>query len=184
MNDSDKDKLLDHNYDGIQELDNDLPLWWLWTFFGAIIFSFVYWIHYSFVEDGPSLDQELSAQMQMIEKQREKSQEVASTGAKQIDQAQLLAHGGKIFATYCASCHGDKGGGTVGANLTDAFWIYGKGQPEDITKIVKEGATSKGMPAWGAILKPFDIQAVTAFVGSLKGTNVENGKAPQGSKVE
>ena len=145
-------KRLDHEYDGIKELDNNLPLWWLWTFFGAIIFSFIYWLHYEIAEDGPTLDQE-------------------------------LAMGKELYLVNCSSCHMQNGGGSVGPNLTDEYWIHGN-TDEAITKVVAKGVLAKGMPPWEGILKPNDIKAVVAFVNTFKDKNVKGGKAPQGNKVE
>lgn len=181
MGNGDNDKLLDHEYDGIQELDNNLPLWWLWTFFGAIIFSFVYWIHYSFTGDGPNLDEELARGMAQVESNRQKSSE--SEGGKEMSKEEVLAMGKKIFGTNCAACHLENGGGSVGPNLTDAYWIHGA-TPEDHKKVIEEGVLDKGMPPWKAILRPNEIDAVVAYVETFKNTNVEGGKAPQGEKVE
>lgn len=181
MDNNENDKLLDHEYDGIQELDNNLPLWWLWTFFAAIIFSFIYWIHYSFSGDGPSLDQELDAGMAKIERQRS---EAAKQGAgTEVTPEQLAAKGKELFMVNCSSCHKADGGGSVGPNLTDGFWIHGN-TSEDITQVVQDGVLAKGMPPWKDVLKPGDIQSVVAFIETMKNTNVKNGKAPQGEKVE
>lgn len=181
MND-DKDKLLDHEYDGIQELDNNLPTWWLWSFFITIIFAFIYWIHYSLSESGPTLDEELKQSMAMIQKNREKGAE-PKEGAVAEDPAVILASGQKIYKNYCASCHREDGGGLIGPNLTDSFWIHGKGDEPSLKSIIETGVLEKGMPAWKELLKPNDILAVTQFILSLKGKNV-SGKEPQGQKVE
>lgn len=180
MSNNENDKLLDHEYDGIQELDNNLPLWWLWTFFGAIIFSFIYWIHYSFSGDGPSLDQELQADLAVIESMREQASTTA--GGDEVSPEQWVAMGKELFMVNCSSCHQQNGGGGVGPNLTDEFWIHGAGN-EDITKVVLEGVLAKGMPPWKEVLKPNDVKAVVVFIESLKNTNVKGGKAPQGDKV-
>ena len=177
----DNDKLLDHEYDGIQELDNDLPLWWLWTFYGAIIFSFIYWLHYSFTGDGPSLDEELQASMSRIEMQRKAPTEVA--GDSGPSKEELLQMGASLYKTNCASCHKADGGGSIGPNLTDEFWIHGA-DVASITKVIKKGVLDKGMPPWEAILRPQQVETVVAFVTSLKNTNVAGGKAAQGEKVE
>jgi cytochrome c oxidase cbb3-type subunit III len=180
MENNDQDKLLDHEYDGIQELDNNLPLWWLWTFFGAIIFSFIYWLHYSFSGDGPTLDQELQTAMARIEQNRQKIAQ--ESGGSEISEEMLLANGKKVYQNFCASCHLDNGGGSVGPNLTDDYWIHGA-ERKDITRVIVEGVLEKGMPAWGGVIKPTDIEAVVVYVESLKGKNVSGGKGPQGEKV-
>ena len=180
---SDQDKLLSHEYDGIQELDNNLPLWWLWTFFGAIIFAFVYWLHYDVSKDGPTLDQELSADMARIESQRQQAESGAGSGEGSGPSAEeLLAAGGKVYKNFCASCHLENGGGSIGPNLTDDYWIHGA-STQAITQVIEAGVLDKGMPAWKGVLKPGDITAVVVFVESLKGKNVATGKAPQGEKV-
>ena len=180
--DNQNDKLLNHEYDGIQELDNHLPMWWLWTFFGAIIFSFIYWIHYSLVKDGPSLDEELARDMARIEQLRKKT-DGSDIGAKEISDEERLALGKSLFNANCASCHKQDGGGSVGPNLTDNDWVHGPTK-EAIKKVVEEGVLDKGMPPWKGILRPNEVVAVVQFVESLKGKNVANGKAPQGEKVD
>ncbi len=180
MSNDENDKLLDHEYDGIQELDNNLPLWWLWTFFGAIIFSFIYWIHYSLSGDGPTLDEELSRGMAKIEANRNKATE--TSGGEEMSPEQVLALGQKVFVSNCAACHLENGGGSVGPNLTDAYWIHGS-DDEAMKVLILEGVLDKGMPPWKAILRPKEVDAVIAYVNTLKNTNVKDGKAPQGEKV-
>ena len=181
MSDNENGKLLDHEYDGIQELDNNLPLWWLWTFFGAIIFAFIYWIHYSLVKDGPSLDQELAQGMAVIEMQRQSASQAPSDG-EEVSEEDLVAQGSKIFKSNCASCHLENGGGSIGPNLTDAYWIHGA-DAASIKTVILDGVLDKGMPPWKAILRPSEIKTVVAFVLSLKNSNVPDGKAAQGDKV-
>ena len=181
MSTDDKDLLLDHEYDGIQELDNNLPMWWLWTFFGAIIFAFIYWLHYSFTQDGPNLDEELASGLAKIEQQR-KAGEVQATNKKEMSEDEWLKLGGSLFKSNCASCHREDGGGTIGPNLTDSYWIHGS-DTENLTNIVKKGILDKGMPPWENILRPQQVQAVVKYVESMKNTNVKNGKEPQGDKV-
>jgi len=180
MSSNDDDKLLDHEYDEIQELDNNLPLWWLWTFFGAIIFSFIYWLHYSYTGDGPTMDQELKMAMSQIEEKRRAAEKTGS--AEEVDPAELRVAGQKVYQNFCASCHMENGAGSVGPNLTDDYWIHGN-STEAIIQVIKAGVLDKGMPAWDGVLRPADITAVVAFVESLKGQNVSGGKKPQGEKV-
>lgn len=180
--DNENGKLLDHEYDGIQELDNNLPLWWLWTFFGAIIFAFIYWIHYSLDGGGLSLDQELKISMAKIEQQRKQSQESPGEGEKEPSKEELLAMGGELFKANCASCHRNDGGGTIGPNLTDEFWIHGNSE-ESLEKVIKKGVLAKGMPPWEAILRPNQLKSIILYVKNMENTRVKNGKAPQGEKV-
>jgi cytochrome c oxidase cbb3-type subunit 3 len=157
------------------------PLWWLWTFFLAIIFSFIYWIHYSFTGDGPSLDEELSRSMAQIELDRKKAATAAPDG-KEISPEEMLAQGKLTFNTNCAACHMENGAGSVGPNLTDAYWIHGD-TPEDFRKVIEEGVLDKGMPPWKAILRPHQIDALLAYLETFRNKNVPGGKGPQGEKV-
>lgn len=172
-----------HDYDGIQEFDNPLPMWWLWTFFGTIIFAFIYYIHYEF-NVGPTLDQELATDMAAIEQVKTAS----AANAPKVDLATVMGDPNKIqvgaaaFAAKCASCHGDKGQGLVGPNLTDKAWIHGSA-PEQIFAVVAKGVLDKGMPPWEGILKEDELQGVVAFIYSIKGTNPDGGKPPQGTEV-
>lgn len=173
-----------HEYDGIEEYDNPLPMWWLATFFGAIIFAYIYWIHEL---SGAALtqQQELAADMQQI-------QELQKRNAPKPESDEDLAKavgGGTInlgretFAGKCAVCHGKNLEGGIGPNLTDEFWLHGEGRPSDIAKLIRSGVTDKGMPAWDNVLKPEEVQAVTVYVAAAKGSNPPGAKAPQGKKI-
>ncbi|MCB9072493.1 MAG: c-type cytochrome [Bdellovibrionaceae bacterium] len=187
MSDNPNDKydvVLDHEYDGIQELNNPLPMWWLWTFFGTIIFAFIYWIHYS-VGGGMSLDGHLQAQLQQIEEQKQleaKNQPQKNEADLETlpKNAAVVAQGNKVFQMNCANCHGDKGQGGIGPNLTDNYWIHGDGKMTSVMATIKDGVLEKGMPSWGPIFKPEEIEALAAFVVNLRGSNPANAKAPQG----
>lgn len=172
-----------HDYDGIQEFDNPLPMWWLWTFFGTIIFSFMYYIHYEF-KVGPSSDQELSADMAAIDQLKSKADESAPAVdlATLTKDPKLAQVGALVYAGKCAACHGDKGQGLVGPNLTDKSWIHGA-KPEELLVTIKKGVLDKGMPPWDGILKTDEIHGVIAYIYSLKGSNPPGGKAPQGTEI-
>jgi len=171
-----------HDYDGIQEFDNPLPMWWLWTFLGTIIFSFMYYIHYEF-NVGPTSDQELASEMESIEKLKS----IATSNSPKVDLITLMkdqnkiSSGGTVFTAKCAACHGDKGQGLVGPNLTDNAWIHGSSL-DAIYKTVSKGVLDKGMPPWDGILKDDELQNVVLFVYSIKGKNIAGGKAPEGTK--
>jgi cytochrome c oxidase cbb3-type subunit III len=181
-----KDPLLkDHIYDGIQEYDNPLPQWWLWTFLGAIIYSFLYVLHYHtsthiLIEDEY---QKEVAQIQVKQggNKPEISEEILNAAA--IDPSQL-ERGKGLFQNRCVACHGSEGGGGIGPNLCDKNWIHGKGKVHDIFAVVQNGVLDKGMPAWATMLGPDEIVQVSAFVASLKGSKPANPKAPQGMKVD
>ncbi len=182
----DKDApLLDHEYDGIQELDNPLPMWWLVTFFVTIIFGFNYWIHYEF-GGGETLKQELAADLAVIEKLKASA---PPTGDSEDELAKLaasgagvLASGESVFQGKCAACHGAHLEGGIGPNLTDEYWLHGSGKLTEISGTVRKGVLDKGMPGWEGLLKNEEIQAVTVFIASRKGSQPANAKAPQGEK--
>jgi cytochrome c oxidase cbb3-type subunit 3 len=183
-NDNIQDKLLDHTYDGIQEYDNPMPRWWLTTFAGTIIFSVIYYFNVGPIGIGKGRIADYEADMKAYA-----AAHPAPTGDISPDQlAAIIADKSKVdagkvvFSTTCASCHGPDGGGLIGPNLTDKFWLHG-GQPADIYKTVVNGVLEKGMPNWGKILKPDQVQNVVAYVVSLKGTTPANPKAPQGTEV-
>lgn len=189
--DDEKAILLDHNYDGIEELDNPLPKWWQIIFYGAIIYSFVYVGYYEF-GSGPSLQDELNrdmakwAEIQDAAKQQDGggNDSLLAIWNNESERTQLIEAGRSVYAMYCAACHGDLGQGVIGPNLTDSFWIHGKGQLADIAHVVATGVADKGMPPWEAVLKPEEFKGVTFFVASLKGTNPANAKAAEGNEVQ
>jgi cytochrome c oxidase cbb3-type subunit 3 len=182
-----KDELLNHNYDGIQEYNNPLPGWWLTIFLSTIIFSFIYWLHYEF-GGGPTLNQELQmAQNVELEKQKLAKSLLPPSDNSNKSYAELIASadmksGESVYTSRCASCHADQLQGLIGPNLTDNFWIHGKGDPDGIAEIVNVGVLEKGMPAWEAMLKPEEVVNVVAYVHSKIGSNPKNPKAPQGKK--
>jgi len=178
---------LDHNYDGIKELDNHLPPWWKWLFYGTIGWSAVYLVLYhvsgTLPLSGEEYDIEVAYAQEEIQRLKAaKPQEAIdeSTLAFSNDVA-IIANGRAVFiSNNCASCHrADGGGNTIGPNLTDGYWIHG-GDVKNIFKTVKDGVVEKGMPAWGKVMSPQDVRDVTFYVMSLKGTNPPDAKAPQG----
>jgi cytochrome c oxidase cbb3-type subunit III len=178
---------LDHNYDGIKELDNYLPPWWKWLFYGTIAWSVVYVFVFHLSESLPLSIQEYQNEIAQAEEQQRLLK--ASQPEAKIDENTLvftndpamIEKGKTIFMNNnCGSCHRNDGGGnTIGPNLTDDYWIHG-GDLKNVFVTIKNGAVEKGMPAWGKSMKPEDVRDVTFFVISLKGTNPENAKAPQG----
>lgn len=177
-----------HEYDGIIEHDNPLPMWWLWTFFGTIIFAFIYYVHYE-LAGGPTLKAELKDAMAEIEKTKAKvavssPMETEDSLAGEFGKDGVVALGAAQFATKCVSCHGQNLEGLIGPNLTDKFWINGKGTRMDIVNVIRNGVPDKGMPPWGPVLKKDELYAVAAFIISKKGSNPPGAKAPQGNPVE
>jgi len=179
----DEDRLLDHEYDGIREYDNPMPRWWLYIFWGSIIWAALYWFNVPGIGEGKGRIADYDASIAAA-KAAFPAPAVATgpTGAELLalakDPAELAA-GKALFATTCSPCHGPAGGGVIGPNLTDAYWLHG-GTPEAIWHTVNGGVLAKGMPAWGQSLSPDKVSAVVAYVISLQGTTPDNPKAPEG----
>lgn len=178
--------LLDHDYDGIQELDHPLPFWWLGILWGTVIFS-VFYVAYYMVGSGPSLEDELLVDLKKIEDVRPKNTADLfsnETIVAHLKDAGQLAQGKEVFASKCAACHGPNGEGLIGPNLTDNFWLHGSGAPKDVAMAIYDGVAEKGMPPWGPVLSTDELINVTAFIRSLHGTEPTNAKAPQGNEFE
>jgi cytochrome c oxidase cbb3-type subunit 3 len=172
-------------YDGdLVEEDNGLPRWWLYTLFGTIVFAVGYWYGEHKLGLWPSQEEAYRAEMVKVrmEEARKGGAMTAETLVGLSRDAGTLAEGKKVFETTCASCHRADGGGLIGPNLTDAAWLYGSA-PTDIWKTVREGVTTKGMPAWGPQLGDERVASVVAYTLTLQGTNVADGKAAQGTLV-
>lgn len=175
--------LLDHDYDGIQELDNDLPPWWKYGFVLTIIVSFIY-IGYYHAAGGPSQVDEYHAAVARGEEEKaaylaKSANNVDENTVTLITEPGELAAAENIFQTACAACHAKDGGGTVGPNLTDDYWLHG-GSVKDVFKSVKYGWPDKGMKSWKDDYSPKQIAAIASYVKSLKGKQPLVPKAPQG----
>lgn len=186
----DKEEEIDlgHDYDGIRELDNSLPPWWLYTFYFTILFGIGYLYIYHFSDIGMSQKEEYVAAMQEAEVQKREFlvaqvNSVDETNVVVLSDEGSLADGERIFKTNCAACHGQLGEGTVGPNLTDKYWIHGGGIV-DIFKTIKYGVPEKGMIAWSAQLRPVSMQKVASYIKTLQGTNPPNGKKAEGDLYE
>ncbi len=187
--DKEQDVQLDHDYDGIKELDNALPPWWIYGFYFTILFAGVYMYRYHISKSSPLQVEELA-----IEKIQAEKDKVAfmATLANNVDEtsiaynptAELLTEGKVIFVKNCVSCHGPEAqGASIGPNLTDEYWIH-KGGIKDIFKTIKNGVQEKGMIPWGQQLSNAQIAAVATFIKSLQESHPTNPKAPQGDKYE
>lgn len=182
MADQHADVTLGHSYDGIQEYDNRLPNWWLFTLYGSIVFSILYWLFYhtfgiGFSQaEGYQHEVEVAAAEQL---EREMGKEVTDESLVLMTQvpAQVEA-GAKIFQQKCVQCHGPQGGGDIGPNLTDEFWLHGPA-PLQVYNTVLNGVQAKGMQAWKDQLGPVRVRQVVSFVLTRKSANVA-GKPPQG----
>lgn len=177
-----KEILLDHDYDGIHELDNRVPPWFNILFYGTIIFGIIYVINYHIL-GGKLQEAEYSDQMQQA---RIEKLILVKTGAlltdetvTKVDDAGSLQSGKEIYVKNCVTCHGQGGGGLVGPNLTDDYWIHGGGI-KNIFRTIRDGVPSKGMISWQSQLSPKQIQEVGSYIISLHGTNPPGGKEPQG----
>jgi cytochrome c oxidase cbb3-type subunit III len=182
------DNLMDHDYDGIKELDNNLPPWWLYMFYITILFGIGYILNYHILKKSPLQDEEYAISMKNAEEDVAKY--LASKGdvinesnvVVLTDEAAINA-GSETFAKYCVACHLEKGQGSIGPNLTDAYWIHGN-TINDLFRTITNGVPEKGMIPWGTQLSPEQIQQVASFIlTKLAGTNVE-GKEPEGEKME
>jgi len=176
---------LGHDYDGIRELDNRLPPWWLWGFYITIIFSAVYLWRYHVSETAPLSEQEyeqsvVKAELKIQEYLKEKGEAVNENNVAYLSDAADIAEGKKIFINSCAACHKADGAGEVGPNLADEYWIHG-GDIKSIFRTIKYGVDGKGMASWQSVYSPKEIAQLASFVKSLHGTNPPNGKAAQGT---
>ena len=178
--------LLDHNYDGIMDLDNDLPPWWLYMFYGTIIAAVIYVVAFFGMGKFNQID-ELNAEYAIAEEQIAKFKEANGPGIDEtsvvlaVDAAQI-ADGKATYTKNCVACHNANGGGGVGPNFTDDVWIHGSSINE-VFKIIKYGVPEKGMIPWESQLNPEQMQNVASFIlTEFKGKNVAGGKAPQGDK--
>ncbi len=157
------------------------------TFFAAIIFAFIYWIHFHTGGGGLSTTEELKSDLAAIEASKPASQKGAETEVDLnalLSDANALNQGQAVYAARCAACHGQNGEGQIGPNLTDNFWIHGGGQIADVVQVVRTGVTAKGMPAWDTMISGSEINSVSAYIVSLKGSNPANAKAAEGTEVK
>jgi cytochrome c oxidase cbb3-type subunit 3 len=176
--------MLDHDYDGIRELDNNLPPWWKYGFYLTIVIAFVYLINYHVTGSGDLQGKEYEkemaqAKLEVEEFMKNSANNVDESTVKLLTEKTDLDAGKDVYLANCAACHGKLGEGTVGPNFADEYWIHG-GSIQDIFKTIKYGWVEKGMKAWKEDLSPMQIAQVTSFIKLLKGTNPPNGKAPQG----
>lgn len=181
---TENDLLLDHDYDGIRELDSQIPPWFLWLFYVTIFFSVVYLLDYHVFNSSPLQDAEYNLQVEQAKIERAA---LVNSGAflneesvTLLSDAAALDAGKQIFATNCVACHTADGGGLVGPNLTDDYWIHGGGI-KNIFKTIKYGVVAKGMISWQSQLNPKQMQDVSSYIISLHGTTPANPKAPEGT---
>lgn len=176
--------LLDHDYDGIKELDNNLPPWWKYGFYLTILVAVIYLINYHITGTAPLQKQEYSnsirkAEAEIAEYMKKSANNVDENTVRMLTGAADLAEGKSLFVGACAACHGKLGEGGVGPNLTDQYWIHG-GSIRDIFKTIKYGWPDKGMKSWKEDYSPVQIAQITSFIRTLSGTNPPKAKDKQG----
>lgn len=168
-------------FDGIEEEDNPMPDWWLWTFLLSIIFAALYFMHYHIATD-ESLAKEYAEEKIRIEtlmaKNGPKLSDLDAQFAASVGDPSRQETGKAIYTERCAVCHGSRGEGLIGPNLTDRNWIHGN-QVSLIAEVIANGVLTKGMPAWGQILSQDELISIVGYVKSLEG-KMEAGKAPEG----
>jgi cytochrome c oxidase cbb3-type subunit 3 len=178
--------LMDHDYDGIQELDNNLPPWWKYGFYLTIFVGIAYLINYHVLHTGKTQAQEydqevVDAEKRIAEYKKANANLVDESNVTALTDAAAISSGKGVFTANCAMCHGDAGEGKegLGPNLTDDYWIH-KGGIVNVFKSIKYGWTDKGMKSWEQDLKPLEIQQVSSYILSLRGSKPANAKAPEG----
>lgn len=176
--------IMDHNYDGIRELDNVLPPWWVYLFYGTIVFAVVYLVRFHIMGDydqALEYEQEVAAAKIAIEEYKKTAKDLVDVNTVEfLSEASDLSAGEKIFTTNCVACHMADGGGGIGPNLTDEYWILGGGIKNVFNTISEGGRDGKGMVAWKQSLKPAEIAQVASYVLTMGGTTPANPKAAEG----
>ncbi len=176
--------LLNHDYDGIKELDNNLPPWWIYLFYLCIAFAAIYLIRFQLL-GGDNQEMELKKEMAQAKIDIEEYQKTAPDLMDEktvvlLTDAPSLAEGKEIFTANCAACHRADAGGAIGPNLTDDHWILGGGIKNVFHTLVNGGRDGKGMISWKGTLKPKQMQKVASYILSLQGSNPKDPKAPDG----
>ncbi len=177
---------LGHEYDGIRELNNKLPPWWLYGFYLSIVFAVVYLWRFHVSHTGPSSQQEYEmsvakAEIKIQEYLKAKGDAVDENTVTLLTSAEDMAAGKVIYMKSCASCHTESGAGNVGPNLTDNYWIHGN-DVKSVFKTIRYGINA--MPQWQNTYSNKQLAQVTSYIKTLVGTNPPNGKAPQGTEMK
>lgn len=183
-----KQMSLGHSYDGIDELSNPTPPWFMFLFYGTIAIAVVYLFVFHVIGDGKIMTTEYADELTMAEKQNELfmkkfSNSINENNVTLLVDSKALSKGEEAYQKNCVVCHGDKGQGGVGPNLTDEFWIHG-GDIKSIYHVVSEGVAEKGMISWKKALNSLQIQQVVSYMYQFRGTKPENAKEAQGDKYE
>lgn len=173
-----------HNYDGIRELDNNLPPWWTMLFYATIIWGVGYLIYYHVTDSGMLQAEEYEYEMEVAEREQLKrleneAESVDESNVEVLTDASSISGGQRLYNVNCVACHGAFGEGGVGPNLADAYWLHGGGV-KNIFKTIKYGVPAKGMISWQQQLKPKQMQEIASYIVTMQGTDPENAKEPQG----
>lgn len=179
--------IMEHSYDGIHELNNPTPKWFMYLFYGSMVFAAGYLLNYHVFHFGQLQYDEYKTEMAIAEKEKQaflakSANRVDENSVKLTTDAAALASGKTTFATNCSPCHGQNAQGVVGPNLTDDYWLHGN-KITDVFKTIKYGYPAKGMPTWEKQLSPKQISDVANYIKSLHGTNPAGAKEPQGEKM-
>jgi len=186
-----KDLVMEHEFDGITELDNPTPGWFMVLFYGSIIFAIVYMFNYEVLGWGPNQDEEYAtelaeaeeAKIAYLSKPGNAKNAVNENNMEQSKDAAILTSGAGLFVNRCTPCHGELAQGLVGPNLTDEYWIHG-GSPGGVFKTIKYGVPEKGMVAWEKSLSAQQISDLTNYILSLQGSSPAGAKAAEGEKLK
>ena len=179
---TEQDPIMDHDYDGIKELDNPPPRWIMLMFYITIGWAILYAAYFFWLKQGDPQDAEYAKKSAL----HDEKYHIASLSTDDMvaftDEASL-AEGKQVFTSMgCIACHGINGeGNAVGPNLTDDYWIHGC-TIKDLFIIIKDGVPAKGMTAFKGQISDDKIQKAASYVLSLHGSNPANAKAPQGEK--
>lgn len=177
--------LMAHNYDGIRELDNKIPPWFHALFWGTIIFAGIYMVRYHVVGSGDIQAKEYQEEIRLANLEREilikSGTFINEETVTEADDAASLQSGKEIYIKNCVACHAQDGGGLVGPNLADDYWINGGGI-KNVFKVIKYGVPQKGMISWQTQLSPAQMRDVASYILTLHGITPANPKAPEGEK--
>jgi cytochrome c oxidase cbb3-type subunit 3 len=184
MNDNDYPNdplLMDHEADGIRELDNKLPRWWVWLFYFSIIFAVLYFGYYHVLGKGDLSGAEYLKEMKIGNELKNAAMSKFEVGIPTLQPSTneaVITQGRQLFSMMCAPCHRADAGGLVGPNLCDNYWIHGSNFADNVTTIWN-GVPTKGMITWKATLKPDQIYAAASYIYTLRGSNPKNPKPPE-----
>jgi len=179
-----------HKYDGIREYDNPMPGWWVAIFWLSVVFAGVYVLGVHVFDFIDTYEEDLAESLEQLETVRTAYAEAnptfeadPATLATFVGDEQAIEAGAQTYAAVCASCHGAEGGGSIGPNLTDAYWVHGNTNM-DMFNVITAGVAAKGMPPWDSALSPEERAQLVAFIQSIQGTEPPNAKEPQGERYE